>query len=155
MVKKSSKEILMYIIFGALTTVVSWCSFAIFTKIIPDISIFGLTLNCTDSANVLSWICAVLVAFITNKLWVFESKILKASFVFKELCAFVTSRLLTGAIEWFGFPLLIALGLNQTVFNIEGMIAKVIISIVVTILNFVFSKVLVFKNTKTSVEQNR
>ncbi len=148
MVNKSSKEILMYLILGVFTTIVSWCSFAIFTKIIPEISIFGFTIKCIDSANVLSWVCAVLVAFITNKLWVFESKVLKAAVVCKELCAFVSSRLLTGAIEWFGFPILMALGLNQTLFNIEGIVAKVIISIIVVVLNYVFSKALVFKKTQ-------
>lgn len=135
------KEIITYIIFGGLTTAVSFVSYAVFTKIIPIQN--GITL--ASVSNVLSWICAVLFAFVTNKIWVFESKEKGAKKVFSEFCKFVASRLLTGVIEWAGVPFLMYIGLKQTIFGIEGMLSKVLVSVIVVILNYVFSKLFVFK----------
>ncbi len=140
------KEIIMYLIFGVLTTVVSWGSYALF-EIALGIFIKN-TIVLSSVANVLSWIVAVLFAFVTNKLWVFESKSWKGSTLIKELGAFVGSRLLTGVLEWFGVPLLMLIGLDQSIFGIEGMLAKILISIIVVILNYILSKLLVFRNKK-------
>lgn len=140
------KEIIMYLVFGVLTTVVSWGSYAVF-----EISLETFitdTILLSSVANVLSWIAAVLFAFITNKLWVFESRSFKGTLLLKELGAFVASRLITGAIEWFGVPLLMLAGLNQSILGIEGMLAKVLISVIVVILNYILSKLLVFRKKK-------
>ncbi len=144
--KKSLKEILMYLIFGVATTFVSWFSFALFTKLVSSVSICDVTLKNIDIANVLSWVCAVSFAYITNKLWVFESKSFNIAVVFKEFVVFLSYRIITGVIEWFGFPLLMALGLEQSLFGIDGMLAKITISVIVVVLNYVFSKLIVFKN---------
>lgn len=140
------KEIIMYLIFGVLTTVVSWGSYAVFTKVFESAIVDENVLVAV--ANVLSWVVAVLFAFITNKLFVFESKSLKPTIVFKELGLFVGSRLLSGAVEWVGVPLLVWLGLNQTIFGVEGMVSKVLVSIIVIILNYILSKLIVFKKEK-------
>ncbi len=136
----------MYLIFGVLTTVVSWGSYALFEILlglfISDVIVLS------SVANVISWIIAVLFAFVTNKLWVFESKSWKGSVLVKELGSFVGSRLLTGVLEWFGVPLLMLIGLDQPILGIEGMLAKVLISVIVVILNYVLSKLLVFRNKK-------
>ena len=123
-------EFIMYMVFGVGTTIVSWMSFAIFTKIVPTFTFAGITVDCTTTANVLSWICAVIFAYVTNRI-------------------FVSSRFITGVIEWVGLPLLIAVGLDQTIFGIEGMLAKITVSVVVIILNYVFSKLFIFKRKKT------
>lgn len=140
------KEIIMYLIFGVLTTVVSWGSYAlfesIFKKAIVDVNVLVAV------ANVLSWVAAVLFAYITNKLFVFESKSFKPTTVFKEMGLFVGSRLISGAVEWVGVPLLVWIGLNQTVFGVEGMVAKVLVSVIVVILNYILSKLIVFKKEK-------
>lgn len=134
------KEIISYVFFGVLTTVVSFVSYAIFTKIIrTQNEIAGVAV-----ANVLSWVCAVIFAFVTNKLWVFESKESGIKTVLSELCKFTASRLFTGVIEWFGVPLLVFFGLNQTILGIEGMFSKVTVSVIVVILNYIFSKLFVF-----------
>lgn len=145
-------EFIMYMIFGVGTTVVSWITFALFTKIIPTFAFWGITVDCTTTANVLSWICAVVFAYVTNKLWVFNSKSWKPSIAFPEFGKFVSSRLLTGVIEWVGLPLLIAIGLDQSILGIEGMLAKIIVSVIVIILNYVFSKLFIFKRKKTVKE---
>lgn len=135
------KEIILYIVFGMLTTVVSFISYAVCTKFINlQNEIAGIAVS-----NVISWICAVLFAFATNKIWVFESKSGDVKTVFSELWKFIASRLLTGVLEWFGVPLLVYLGLNQTVFGVEGMLSKLTVSVLVVILNYVFSKIFVFK----------
>ena len=141
------KEIIMYLIFGVLTTVVSWGSYAIFEmafeKAIVDVNVLVAV------ANVLSWVTAVIFAYITNKLFVFESKSFKPTTVFKEIGLFVGSRLISGAVEWVGVPLLVWIGLNQTIFGVEGMLSKVLVSVIVVILNYILSKLIVFKKEKT------
>ncbi len=161
-------EIIMYLVFGAGTTVVSFLSYFVFEIIIPTISFWGITIEHTTTANVLSWFCAVIFAFVTNKIWVFESKSWKPSIAFKELVLYFSSRIATGFIEWFGLPLILKIGesciangsngffakifiwLSQPIFDSEGFIAKIAVSIIVVILNYVFSKLLIFKNKKKS-----
>ncbi|MBQ7964696.1 MAG: GtrA family protein [Ruminococcus sp.] len=147
-------EIIMYLIFGVLTTVVSWVSYAVFTTFIPTISFWGITIDLTTTSNVLSWICAVVFAYITNKIWVFESKSWKPSVAFKEFWLFVSSRLVTGVIEWVGLPLLIKIGFNQSILGIEGMLAKILVSVIVVILNYVLSKLFIFKNKEKTKTKN-
>lgn len=135
------KEIILYVIFGALTTAVSFVSYAVCTKLLHFQSdIAGIALS-----NVISWVCAVLFAFVTNKIWVFESRAGDVKTVLNELWKFVASRLATGVLEWFGVPLLVYLGLNQRIFGIDGMLSKLIVSVAVVILNYIFSKIFVFK----------
>lgn len=144
--KVLSREVFMYLVFGVLTTVVSWASYALFIKILGGISNSDVRISV---ANVLSWIAAVLFAFITNKLWVFDSKSWKPSVVIKELGMFVVARLATGCIEWFGVPLLVKIGVDQELFGTEGMVAKIIASVLVVILNYFFSKLLIFKKKES------
>ena len=148
-------EFIMYMIFGVGTTVVSWLTYALFTKIVPAVSFVGITIEHTTTANVLSWVCAVIFAFVTNKLWVFDSKSWKPSIAFKELWLFVASRLATGLIEWVGLPLLIKLGVDQTILGVEGMVAKILVSVIVVLLNYVFSKLFIFKNKKQKEESDK
>lgn len=141
--KLLSKEVFMYLVFGVLTTVVSWASYLVFNRLISNISEnSNLGINVS---NVLSWIAAVLFAFVTNKLWVFESKSWKGSVVLRELGSFITARLATGCIEWFGVPLLVKVGVDQVILGTEGMLAKIIASVLVVIINYFFSKLLIFK----------
>lgn len=136
------KEIIMYLIMGVATTVVSWISFAILTKIILiDSEVIRVTI-----ANVLSWIISVLFAYVTNKIWVFNSRSWEFKFVIKELIKFVSARLLTGFLEWFGVPFLVTIGLDYKPLGIDGGLSKIVISVLVIILNYVFSKLIIFKN---------
>ncbi len=134
------KEIILYILFGGLTTLVNW---AVYTILVHYAHI-GITLS-----NAAAWIVSVIFAFITNKLWVFESKSTKRKLLVKEFASFIASRAFTGAMEIICVPLLVKIGLNQTIFGIEGAWSKLIVSIAVVILNYVFSKLIVFKKKKT------
>jgi putative flippase GtrA len=101
-------------------------------------------------ANLIAWFAAVIVAFITNKLWVFESKTWKPRTVIRELWEFVAARIATGALEWFGIPALVMAGMSQSFLGVEGFWAKAIVSVAVIVLNYVFSKFIIFKKSRKS-----
>ena len=129
------KEIINYLLFGGMTTVVSWGTYSLFVKAI------GMSVGV---GNILSWICAVLFAFVTNKLFVFESKTWQPATALREFVSFIGARLATGVIEWFGVPFFSTHGLTHPLFGVKGLLAKIVVSIVVIILNYLFSKFLVF-----------
>ena len=133
------KEIILYLVFGFATTIVNWMSYGIFVSFLET----GIFI-----ANIFSWIFATLFAFITNKIWVFESKSFNFQIFFKEFLLFVSTRGLTGLFEILAVPFLIYIGLNYSIFGIEGMVAKVTVSIIVVILNYIFSKLVIFKSKK-------
>lgn len=143
----------MYLIFGGVTTVVSWLVYSLCMLALPfdtevHYSLFGMALDFNIKilvANVLSWIIAASVAFVTNKLWVFSSKSWEAKIVRREAMTFFTARGITGFLEIFSVPLLVSWGLSQTLFGIEGLPAKIIVSVVIVILNYIFSKFISFK----------
>ena len=106
------KEIIMYLIFGVATTGVNWVVYSLLMKAVlvhaPGSDDVKMTVS-----NVIAWIAAVIFAFITNKLWVFESKSWVPKVAAREFVSFVVSRLATGVIEWFGPLLLFKIGLDQ------------------------------------------
>ena len=140
---KKYKEIIDYLFWGVMTTIVSWGTYAIFSLAVGMLSDNSVIVS--GVANVLSIVCAIAFAYVTNKLWVFGSKSWDNAVVFPELAKFLSARLVTAVVETAGVPALVALGMNGTVFGIEGMIAKAVVSVVVIILNYVFSKLFVFK----------
>lgn len=133
---KKYKEIILYLIFGVATTVVNWVCYA-------GLNIAGIDMNVS---NIIAWFVAVIFAYITNKLFVFESKSLRLTIMFPELLKFFGARIVTGLVEIIGLPLLVYVGLNQTIFGVDGFVAKILISIIVIVLNYVFSKILIFRN---------
>ena len=147
----------MYIIFGVMTTLVNWVVYTLLMKLFGSaaesqtvlFTLFGRSITTKVFyifiANFVAWVAGVLFAFVTNKLWVFESKSWRFGLVMKELWLFVLARLITGVLEWFGVPLLWAIGLDQDLFGIDGFLAKIVVSVVVVILNYVFSKLIIFR----------
>ena len=133
---KLTKELMLYVVFGALTTVVSFGSYYICNTVL---GIHYL------ASNIVSWILAVLFAYITNKLFVFESKGLCRKELLREFFAFIAARLVSLGMEELGLWLMIgALHWNEN-------LAKLIMQVVVVIANYVFSKLFIFK--KTAVEE--
>lgn len=158
------REIIMYLIFGVLTTLVNWVTYALVEpalsramhgdEVILTMAHFELTYTTLAIflANFIAWVAGVLFAFVTNKIWVFESKSWRPSVAFKEFWLFVLARLITGVLEWFGVPLLVALGMNRPLFGVDGFLAKILVSVIVVILNYVFSKLIIFRQKKPPVE---
>lgn len=144
------REIIVYIFWGGMSTVVGWGSYIIFASLlsgnVSDIHLLSMTISVTVFvANVLSWILAVTFAFYTNKVFVFQSKSWKMDIWVGECVKFVGARIATGVLEIFGVPFLVAIGLNQKIFGIEGIVAKITVSVAVVALNYVFSKLFIFK----------
>ena len=124
------REIIMYIIFGALTTVVSLFSFWFFATY--------LKINILI-ANVISWICAVSFAYFTNSRFVFtKGEDFKTRF--QEMIKFFSGRLATLGIEE------VILFIFVTLLHYNEMIVKICAQVVVLVSNYFISKLIVFKN---------
>lgn len=128
-------ELINYCIFGVTTTLISWLTYSIAEK--------GFGLNLYWS-GVVSWIVAVSVAFVTNKLWVFESKSWEIKLVLAELVTFVGGRALTGALEVAAVPAVVSWGFDMTLFGVEGLPAKILVSLCIVVLNYILSKFISF-----------
>lgn len=124
------EEVWNYLIVGALTTLVSIVSFALCSK--------GMNLDLITS-NILSWICAVLFAYYTNRIFVFRSK---NKNIVKEFISFTGSRVLTLLLDT-GLMLLMV----ETM-KIDELIAKIIVQFIIVIANYIISKLIVFKKNK-------
>ena len=124
---KKHKSLLLYLFFGALTTLVSILSFALLLPYMDALA-----------ANVLSWVAAVTFAYVTNRIWVFASKE-KGAGILKEGLAFYGGRLFTLGLEEAILYVLI------TLMHIAPMTVKILTQFVVLALNYLISKLLVFK----------
>ena len=133
--KVCTKEVIMYLIFGVLTTVVSLAVYyaLIFTVLNPENAIQ------LQIANILSWIAGVAFAYVTNRKYVFESK---ETNKVKELSKFVTSRLVTLFLDMF------IMFIGVTCLKGNDKIVKLISQVLVIIGNYAFSKIFVFKKKK-------
>ena len=141
------KEPVMYIIFGVLTTLVNFMAFWLFTKI------FGEQLYLVN--NAIAWVAGVVFAYITNKLFVFESKSWSAKVLSKEIPEFLGARIFSFLVEEGGMLLFISvLGLgekNLTLLNftVTGQfIVKILLAVIVVVMNYVFSKFFIFKSSE-------
>lgn len=133
---KKHREIIMYIICGAATTLVSLATYYICAAFIFDVN-QALQLQ---AANVISWILSVLFAFVTNKTLVFRSK---APF-FKEIVMFYVARIGTLFVDMF------LMYLAVTVLSQDDLLAKCVVQFVVIVLNYVFGKKLVFAKERSN-----
>ena len=138
------KEMLLYLIFGVLTTLVNLLTFWIFTKILGE-ELYLIN-------NAIAWVAGVVFAFVTNKLFVFESKTWKSKIAGKEFIEFVGARLFSFGVEEGGMWLfvdILAFGEKSlTLFGITiagQIIAKLALAVIVVILNYFFSKFIIFK----------
>lgn len=129
-----NKEIIKYLIFGILTTLVNILCFYILDKLNIDIYI----------NNTISWIVSVIFAFITNKLYVFESKSLDIKIIFKEGTSFLGARIFSYFVDM-GTIYLLFDGLK-----INKLISKIVSNIIVIIINYIFSK-FIFKKKEGNI----
>lgn len=129
---KKHIDVVSYLLFGGLTTIVSFSIYFSLYRFTP--------LNAAWS-NVIAWIGAVLFAFLTNKPFVFHSSNWSLAVVLPELGKFIGSRLISGLLET-GL-----LALTVDFLQLPNLIMKLVVSVIVVILNYVFSKLIVFRNT--------
>ena len=126
------REIILYLFCGVLTTVVNYLVYFPFFNLLH----FSATLS-----NIVAWIVAVLVAFLTNKPLVFKSFDWSARIVWPELTKFVGCRVVSGVLE----TAIIFVGADLLQWN--GNWIKIVTSVIVVIANYVASKYFVFRST--------
>lgn len=138
-----NREVILYLIFGVLTTVVNYVVYFSCT------TIFHLNWSV---ANVFAWIFAVTFAYITNRIWVFESKKTGVLAIIREIVLFIGCRILS-----FGFDMgtmfvcMDLLHMEDWIVNnlpVGEFLAKTLAQGIVVVSNYIFSKWIIFKKEK-------
>ena len=124
------KEQILYVFFGGLTTLINWGAYALCYNVLGVSNVPSV---------IIAWILGVAFAFVTNKIWVFESRSFDTKTVMRELWTFVAARLATGLLD------LGIMYLAVDVLGGNGNVWKLISNVIVIILNYVFSKLIVFR----------
>ena len=121
------KELILYLIFGILTTIVNIVVYLIFAKFLNIDYIIS---------NIFAWFFSVLFAYVTNRIWIFERK---TNNIIKKATLFYGGRVFSGVLDTGLMYLFI------DILFINDFISKIIIQVIVVIVNYVFSKFIVFK----------
>lgn len=164
---KKHREVILYLLFGAFTTVVSLAAYYLTFVVSEDV--IGIPLDDTTSpkyvavyttAQVLQWCTGVLFAFVTNKKWVFTDSDKSAS-VWRQLAIFAGGRVLTFFLDYGltyvgimifnaimnGADIELSLVIIELTINAE-FISKLIVAVIVVITNYILSRLFVFKKSK-------
>lgn len=124
------QQLILYLFFGVCTTVVNIITYYI------NAHIFSLSVVLSTC---LAWAISVIFAYITNKWWVFESKSLHLKAVIQELLSFTGCRLFTGACD------LLIMFIFVDCMGVNDLFVKIASNVLVVILNYIFSKLIIFK----------
>lgn len=127
--KKITREIFLYVFFGALTTIINILAYSFLY--------YGFTVSNTLS-TIISWALSVIFAYVTNRIWVFESK---NKSTLREAVEFFLARISTGLLD------LLVMYIGVELLSFEGGILKIISNVMVIILNYLLSKLFVFKKS--------
>lgn len=127
---KKHKEVLLYLFFGGLTTVVSIASYSYCDVVLGMNPLI---------ANVISWILAVLFAYVTNKIWVFDAQNNMFGDLAREIASFFLGRLFTLLVE----EAILFMGI--TMLGLNSIAVKVVAQFIIIVLNYIISKLLVFR----------
>lgn len=132
-----NRESVSYIIFGVLTTLVDWVTYTICWKLGMDYRV----------STAVSWAAAVLFAFVTNKLFVFQSMDMNLDLMWKEFVSFVGCRAATGAFT------MVAMIVMVDYLHLNEFLGKLIVSAISLVLNYIFSKLFIFKKKYNDEEE--
>lgn len=125
------KEVISYLFFGVLTTVVNFVVYFACTD--------GLHINYL-AATAVSWVAAVLFAYVTNRKWVFESKVSGFMPILREMAVFVGCRVFSGVMD------MGIMFISVDMIGISDRIAKFVTQVAVVVLNYIFSKIIILRN---------
>ena len=128
---KKHKSFIAYGVFGVFTTVVNIVTY--------NFCYNHLGISNTLS-NIVAWILAVTFAYLTNKVWVFDSKSWKWEVLKREVVAFISCRLATGILD------IVIMFVCVDILGFHALLMKIISNVLVIILNYIFSKLVIFKN---------
>lgn len=129
------KEVILYLIFGGLTTLVNIVGYILLSRC--------LRMD-TMSANGIALALSILFAYVTNKLFVFESRTDSLPAAVREFCSFIACRLVTMAID------MLIMYVTVDVLGWFDVAMKVLANIIVIALNFIFSKLIIFKKSDSA-----
>ena len=142
--RKKIKELVSYLFFGVMTTIVNFVVYFIANKVLGE--------KLYLVSNVIAWVVAVAFAYVTNKLWVFDSKSWAKDVVIKEVISFMLARVFSLVLEEFGLWLMISvcrmdsISIDVLGYAITGnLIAKLITQFIVVVSNYAFSQLFIFK----------
>lgn len=127
-------ETVSYLICGFLTTAVDFAVYTVLRQM--DIGV-GIS-------QALSWMAAVLFAYVVNKLVVFRNYNMRPSYLVKEAGAFVAARAFSGVVTWVLMVVMVKLGGDRGF--VYELFCKFTFSVLNMVLNYVFSKLWIFKN---------
>ena len=127
---KKYKAPILYLFFGGVTTVINIAVYDLLYYVVGASN---------DLSNVISWIITVTVAYITNKLWVFESRGTGTKTLLREITSFFGCRAATGVMDF------AIMHIGVDILAYPAFLLKVISNIIVIILNYVASKLIIFK----------
>lgn len=130
---KRWKQIFLYLFFGGVTTVVNIIAFFISYEVLGINSIIS---------TVLAWIAAVAVAYITNKIFVFESITATLRELIREITAFLSCRLVSLGADVF------IMWLFNEILGYNAVLVKILANFIVVVMNYIFSKLFIFKGEK-------
>ena len=130
--KVMNREVISYLIFWVLTTLVNWVVYAAMVKVHIDYRI----------ATAVAWAVSVLFAFIVNKIFVFQSYNMRPAFVMKEITSFVACRAVSGVMEMVFMIVMVSW------IHMDEYISKIAVSVIVVIVNYVFSKLFIFRKSE-------
>lgn len=124
------KSIILYLFFGFCSTVINIAAYFVAARM--------LRMN-TVSATIFAWVAAVIFAFVTNKVWVFDSKSWAAKVVLYEAAAFFAARIATGVLD------VAIMYVFVDRMHMNDVIIKTVSNVIVIIANYIASKMIVFK----------
>lgn len=124
------KEVILYIFFGGCTTLVNIIGYYICARPLSFATI---------PATVIAWILSVAFAYITNRIYVFESSSKGHTAIIREIVSFVSCRILTGLMD------LAIMFVCVELLRFNDLVIKIISNILVIVLNYIASKLLIFK----------
>lgn len=126
---KKYRSMILYIVFGIITTIV-------------NMGVYWFCYNVTGIANlpstIIAWFAAVVIAYATNKVWVFDSRSFAPKVLIYELITFFACRILTGLLD------VAIMYMAVDMMQLNGIIFKFISNVLVIILNFIASKLVIF-----------
>ena len=132
------REILVYLIVGGLTTLVSWAA-----KFLWNYAFYAGTAHPDSVQNtilsVVEWVAGVAFAYPTNRKWVFHSTAFGREEITKEIISFFSCRLGTGVVDWLMMLVLVSW------LHLPDLPIKILANIIVIILNYVLSKFVIFR----------
>ena len=132
------KELISYVAVGISAVAMNWLTYSLLVVFMPMVA-----------ANTLSWAITMVFTFLTNKIYVFQSRCFERNILKKEIISFFTTRGITGVLEVVAQPQLYAWGMNRPLFGVEGLEAKVTVCIVLSIVNYLSTKLIVFPTSNS------